>query len=130
MSESIKLPTNRNFGIVFFVLFFIIAFWSFRGEIQQIKILPFCLSLIFLILGLINSKLLTPLNKLWFKFGEFLGRIIAPIVIATVFFLVITPIAIFMRMAGKDLLKKKYDNKIKSYWINRVEKMNSMKKQF
>ena len=83
-----------------------------------------------MILGLINSKLLTPLNKLWLKLGELLGRIIAPIVIAIVFFLVVTPIAIIMRLLGKDLLKKKYDSRNKSYWINREEIINSMKKQF
>ena len=130
MTKTNKIGSNRSFGLVFFVFFFVIAFWSFRGDFNQIKLIPLYISTFFLFFGLINSRLLTPLNRLWIKFGEFLGRIIAPIVIATVFFLVITPIAIFMRMAGKDLLKKKYDNKIKSYWINRVEKMNSMKKQF
>ena len=128
--NNVKISSNRSFGIVFFLLFFVIAFWSFRGDFQQIKIIPFILSLIFLILGLINSKLLTPLNKLWLKLGELLGRIIAPIVIAIVFFLVVTPIAIIMRLLGKDLLKKKYDSKNKSYWINREEIINSMKKQF
>ena len=128
--NNVKISSNRSFGIVFFLLFFIIAFWSFRGDFQQIKIIPFILSLIFLILGLINSKLLTPLNKLWLKLGELLGRIIAPIVIAIVFFLVVTPIAIIMRLLGKDLLKKKYDSRNKSYWINREEIINSMKKQF
>ena len=128
--NNVKISSNRSFGIVFFLLFFVIAFWSFRGDFQQIKIIPFIISLIFLILGLINSKLLTPLNKLWLKLGELLGRIIAPIVIAIVFFLVVTPIAIIMRLLGKDLLKKKYDSKNKSYWINREEIINSMKKQF
>ena len=128
--NNVKISSNRSFGIVFFLLFFIIAFWSFRGDFQQIKIIPFILSLIFLILGLINSKLLTPLNKLWLKLGELLGRIIAPIVIAIVFFLVVTPIAIIMRLLGKDLLKKKYDSRNKSYWINREEIINSMKKKF
>ena len=128
--NNVKISSNRSFGIVFFLLFFVIAFWSFRGDFQQIKIIPFILSLIFLILGLINSKLLTPLNKLWLKLGELLGRIIAPIVIAIVFFLVVTPIAIIMRLLGKDLLKKKYDSRNKSYWINREEIINSMKKQF
>ena len=128
--DNIKIGSNRSFGIVFFLLFFVMAFWSFRGDFQQIKIIPFILSLVFLILGLINSKLLTPLNKLWLKIGEILGRIIAPIVIAIVFFLVITPTAIIMRLLGKDLLKKKYDSKSKSYWINRIEIINSMKKQF
>ena len=125
-----KIGSNRSFGIVFFAVFLIVALWSFRGDIGEIKTIPLVISVIFLILGLINSKLLTPLNKLWLKIGEILGRIIAPIVIAIVFFLVITPTAIIMRLLGKDLLKKKYDSKSKSYWINRIEIINSMKKQF
>ena len=127
--DNIKIGSNRSFGIVFFLLFFVMAFWSFRGDFQQIKIIPFILSLIFLILGLINSKLLTPLNKLWLKIGEILGRIIAPIVIAIVFFLVITPTAIIMRLLGKDLLNIKKSNQ-KTYWIHKNNKNNNMKNQF
>ena len=77
-----------------------------------------------------NSKLLTPLNKLWFKFGMILGAIIAPIVMGVVFFLVITPIGIIMRIMGKDLLKKRYDKKKETYWIKRDKPVNTMKKQF
>ena len=84
----------------------------------------------FLILGLINSNFLTPLNKLWFKFGKLLGFIVAPIVMGVIFFLVITPTGFFMKMLGKDLLNKKYNNKIKSYWINREKSKSTMKQQF
>ena len=84
----------------------------------------------FLILGLMNSKFLAPLNILWFKFGELLGSIVAPIVMGIVFFVVITPIGLFMKIIGKDLLNDKYNNKNKSYWINREKSKGTMKQQF
>ena len=77
-----------------------------------------------------NSKILTPLNKLWFKFGMILGAIIAPIVMGIVFFLIITPIGLFMKTIGKDLLKKKFDKKKTTYWIIRDKSISTMKKQF
>ena len=120
---------NRNFGILFFVVFFIIAFWSFRGDFHQIKILPFCISIIFLALGLLNSKILSPLNKIWIKFGEILGMIISPIVMFIIYFAFVSPLAIILRLFGKDLLKTKFSNS-KSYWINREKNIGSMKKQF
>ena len=83
---KIKINSNRSFGLVFFVLFLIIAFWSFKGELNQIKIFPLIISFIFLVLGIINSNILTPLNKLWFKFGLFLGKIVSPIVMGVIFF--------------------------------------------
>ena len=128
--SKIKISSNRSFGLVFFVVFFVIAFWSFRGDFSQIKIIPFCVSLIFLVLGLINSKILTPLNKLWLKFGIALGNIIAPIVMAAIFFLVVTPIGVFMRIIGKDVLQKKYDKQKDSYWIKREKPVGTMKRQF
>ena len=127
---KIKIGSNRSFGLVFFTVFFIFAFWSYRGDLSQIKVIPFLFSLTFLILGLINSNLLTPLNKLWFKFGILLGAIIAPIVMGITFFAVVTPTSFIIRMAGKDLLKKKYDKSKKSYWVNRDKYTSSMKQQF
>ena len=127
---KIKISSNRSFGLVFFTVFFIFAFWSYRGDLSQIKVIPFLFSLTFLILGLINSNLLTPLNKLWFKFGTILGAIIAPIVMGITFFAVVTPTSFIIRMSGKDLLKKKYDKSKKSYWVNRDKSTSSMKQQF
>ena len=121
--SKIKMGSNRGFGIVFFVVFLVIAFWSFRGDLQQIKIIPFIISICFLILGLLNSKVLTPLNKLWFKFGLLLGAIIAPIVMGFIFFLVVTPIAFIMKLIGKDMLKRKYNKLSKTYWIKREKKI-------
>ena len=128
--SKIKMGSNRGFGIVFFVVFMVIAFWSFKGDFQQIKIIPFIISVCFLILGVVNSKILTPFNKLWFKFGLLLGAIIAPIVMGFIFFLVVTPIAFIMKLVGKDLLKRKYNKLSKTYWIEREKKIETMKQQF
>jgi len=127
--DKIKISTNRNFGLVFFIVFLIISIWPLiNGE--PVRIWSSIISLIFLILGLMNSKILTPLNKLWFKFGMILGAIVAPIVMGIVFFLIITPIGLFMKIIGKDLLKKKFDKKKTTYWIMRDKSISTMKQQF
>ena len=126
---KIKISSNRSFGFVFFVVFLIVALWPLKyGE--DFRLWALSLSIIFLILGVLNSKLLTPLNKLWFKFGIFLGSIVSPVVMGMVYFIVVTPVGIFMRLLGKDLLKI---NKVKNsptYWIERDKQQDSMKKQF
>ena len=128
-NSKIKIGSNRNFGIVFFIVFLVVSLWPLTyGE--PIRIWSAIISLVFLILGLMNSKLLTPLNQLWFKFGIILGAIVAPIVMGFVFFLVVTPIGLVMRIAGKDLLNKKYDKKKETYWIKRDKPVSTMKKQF
>jgi len=130
LSQSkIKISSNRSFGIVFFIVFFIVALWPIINN-EPIRIWAIIISILFLALGLMNSKILAPLNKLWFRFGIFLGAIIAPIVMAIIFFLVVTPIGIMVKLIGKDLLMKKYENKKKSYWINRDKSTGSMKRQF
>ena len=129
LNSKIKISSNRSFGLVFFIVFLIVALWPLKYE-EDIRLWSLVLSIIFFILGVLNSKLLTPLNKLWFKFGILLGSIVSPIVMGLVFFLVVTPTSIIMRLLGKDLLKK---NKIKSastYWIKRDKQHISMKKQF
>ena len=128
--SKIQTNSNRSFGIVFSIVFIIIAFWSFRGDFSQIKILPLLISLIFLILGLINSKLLTPLNKLWIKFGNLLGSIISPIIMAIIFFLVVTPTGILLRIFGKDLLNIKQKSNKNSYWIKKDKRISKMKQEF
>ena len=128
--SKIKMSSNRSFGLVFFLLFFIISIWSFRGDLQQIKIIPVLISLIFLFLGIINSRILSPLNILWYKFGLFLGSIIAPIVMAIIFFAVITPIGIIMNLIKKDFLGKKIDKNKETYWIKYKKPNSTMKKQF
>ena len=123
-----KLPSNRNFGIVFFLVFIIIAVYPLTYS-GGITIWSLIVSLIFLFLGLINSKILNPLNKLWFKFGIFLGKIISPIIMGAIFFFVVTPIGIIMRLFGKDLLNLK-SGSIKSYWIEKNGPKSKMKNQF
>ena len=123
------MSSNRNFGVVFFIVFLVLGFWPAKsgGEINIFLIL---ISFIFLFLAITKSKLLTPLNKLWFKFGMKLGAIIAPIVMSVVFFLVVTPIGIIMKIFGKDLINKKINKDTKTYWINRKKSTSSMKRQF
>ena len=126
--NKIKVGSNKSFGIVFFIFFLIVALYPLLNE-ESIRIWAVILSVIFLILGLINSRALTPLNILWFKFGILLGKIISPIVMGLVFFLVVTPTGIIMRLLKKDLLKLK-KNKLNTYWINRSESKSDMKNQF
>ena len=126
--DDIKISSNRNFGIVFFIVFLLIALYPLIYS-EEIRIWSILISLIFLILGLINSKILSPLNKLWFKFGILLGKIISPLVMGIIFFLVVTPIGILMKILKKDLLSLKY-NKNKSYWIEKSGPKSKMKNQF
>jgi hypothetical protein len=126
--DDIKISSNRSFGIVFFIVFLLIAFYPLINQ-GEIRIWSVLISLLFLILGIINSKILTPLNKAWFKFGIFLGKIISPIVMGIIFFLVVTPIAFLMRMLKKDLLNLKF-NKSSSYWIEKTDPKSTMKNQF
>ena len=127
--NKIKISSNRNFGLVFFIIFVIVSLWPLTYE-GPIKIWTVIISLVFLILGLMNSKLLTPLNKLWFKFGMILGAIVVPVVMGVVFFLVVTPIGLVMKIMGRDLLNKKYDKKKRTYWIKRDTSIGTMKRQF
>ena len=127
--SKIKISSNRNFGLVFFIVFLIVALWPLKYE-EDIRLWSLVLSIIFFILGILNSQLLTPLNKLWFKFGMFLGLIVSPIVMGIVYFLVVTPIGTFMRLLGKDLLKTSKAKNASTYWIKRIEKQSTMKKQF
>ena len=128
MQPKLKLPTNRNFGIVFSIVFLIISLWPLLSQ-NEIRIWSLIISVIFFILGIFNSKLLLPLNKIWFKFGMFLGNFIAPIVMGIVFFLVVTPTALIMRLLGKDLLNLKKNNK-NSYWIEKDNSNSNLKNQF
>ena len=126
--DDIKIGSNRSFGIVFFIVFFLIASYPLTQG-GELRIWSLIICLIFLILGLINSKILTPLNKLWFKFGVFLGKIVSPIIMGIIFFLVVTPIGLIMRVFGKDVLNLKFD-KAKSYWIEKSGPKSKMKNQF
>ena len=126
--EDIKISSNRSFGIVFFIVFLIIATYPLIDN-GDLRIWSLITSIIFLILGLINSKILRPLNKLWFKFGILLGRLISPIIMGVIFFFVVTPIGVMLKIFGKDILNLKYKN-VKSYWIKKSDLSSKMKNQF
>jgi len=128
MNKKNNISSNKSFGIVFFIFFLVVGFYPFFFN-QEIRLWSVILSLIFLILGLINSRILTPLNLLWFKFGILLGKIVSPVIMGLVFFLVVTPTGLIMRMLKKDLLRLKKQNK-KTYWIERKENKSEMKNQF
>jgi len=121
--------SNRSFGLLFFIVFLTIGLWPLKNG-DNLNLYFSITSLIFLILGLVNSKLLSPLNKAWIKFGEILGLIIAPIVMAFVYFIFLTPVSLVVRVFGKDLLRVKFNKKIDSYWIKRKKNLGPMNKQF
>ena len=126
--DDVKIGSNRSFGIVFFVVFLIIATYPLING-DDLRLWSLIISIIFLFLGLVNSKILNPLNKLWFKFGIFLGKIISPLIMGIIFFLVVTPIGLLMRLLNKDLLNLKFNNN-SSYWIEKTEPKSKMKNQF
>ncbi len=124
-----KKSSNKSFGILFFVVFLGLGLWPLTND-NSPNIYLIIISIIFLILGLLNSKLLSPLNSFWIKFGELLGKIIAPVVMAIIYFLILTPISLMVRLFGKDLLGVKFSKQLKTYWIKRKKDLGSMNKQF
>lgn len=128
MNRERNKSSNRSFGVVFFFVFLLISIYPIVNE-GSLRIWSLIISLIFLILGLVNSKILTPFNQAWFKFGIFLGKIISPVVMSLIFFLVVTPIGLVMRICKKDLLNLKF-NHDNSYWIENDGPKSKMKNQF
>jgi len=126
--DNIKIGSNRSLGIVFFIVFLLIAFYPLIKS-EDIRVWSVIISLIFLVLGLLNSNILTPLNKLWFRFGLLIGKFFSPIIMGIIFFLVVTPIALIMKALGKDILHLKFSNN-HSYWIEKNGPKSKMKNQF
>jgi predicted membrane protein len=126
--SNIKIGTNKSFGIVFFVFFLIVSIFPLLND-GDIRVWSLIISIIFLILGVLNSKILTPLNQVWFKFGILLGRFVSPVVMGIVFFAIVTPTSVIMRVLQKNLLNLKKGNK-KTYWIERSKIKSKMKNQF
>ena len=126
--NDLKVGSNKSFGIVFFLVFFLIALYPLINQ-SDIRLWSLTISIIFITLGLLNSRILTPLNIIWFKFGILLAKIISPLIMAIIFFLVITPIGLFMRLLQKDLLNLKKNNKI-TYWKKKIGPKSIMKNQF
>jgi len=123
-----KKSSSKSFGYLFFGIFLALAIWVYIKN-QNLNYWLIGTSTVFLVLTLIKSKLLDVLNDLWIKFGELLGKIIAPIIMSIVFFLIVTPIGLILKIVKKDLLKLKFNND-KSYWIEKNKTIESMDKQF
>tara|TARA_Y100000816_G_C25585569_1_gene314652 strand:- start:55 stop:441 length:387 start_codon:yes stop_codon:yes gene_type:complete len=128
MEKKIKVSSNKSFGIVFSIFFLLISVYLLLNN-NPIYYWSLFVSFIFLVLGLMNSKILSPLNLLWFKFGILLGKIVSPVVMGIIFFLVVTPISIILKIFGKDVLNLKFNNN-KTYWIVKDGPKSNMKKQF
>tara|TARA_B100001939_G_C16777662_1_gene545499 strand:- start:61 stop:441 length:381 start_codon:yes stop_codon:yes gene_type:complete len=124
-----KKSSNKSFGILFFIVFLGLGLWPITND-NSPNIYLVIISIIFLILGILDSKLLSPLNSFWIKLGELLGKVIAPIVMAIIYFFILTPISLVVRLFGKDLLGLKFTKQIKTYWIKRKKDLGSMNKQF
>ena len=128
MEKKIKVSSNKSFGIVFSIFFLLISVYPLLNN-DPIYYWSLFVSFIFLVLGLMNSKILSPLNLLWFKFGLLLGKIVSPFVMGIIFFVVVTPISILLKIFGKDVLNLKFNNN-KTYWIEKNGPKSNMKKQF
>tara|TARA_B100000780_G_C21041135_1_gene417774 strand:- start:709 stop:1092 length:384 start_codon:yes stop_codon:yes gene_type:complete len=126
--DKTKISSNKSFGILFFIVFVLIAIYPLTNN-GNIRIWSLSISVIFLYLGFFNSRILTPFNIIWSKFGILLGKIVAPLSMIIIFFGVVTPIGLFMRIMGKDLLNLKFNNN-QSYWIKKEESKSKFKNQF
>ena len=129
MSKKKIQQSNKSFGIVFFIVFLIIGLYPILNE-SNIKVWSIIVSILFLILGILNSNILTPLNKTWIKFGILLGYVISPIILSIIFFIIVLPTGIIMRLLKNNFLGIKFDKKIESYWIKKEKELSSMKNQF
>ena len=134
MSEKISYiqteqSSEKSFGVVFSIVFLIVALYPLINS-ESLRIWALVVSIIFFLLAFLAPKILVLPNKLWFKFGLLIGSIVAPIVMAFIYFVTVLPTGLIMRLLGKDLLKQKLDKNAKSYWVKRSEPMGSMKNQF
>ena len=126
---STEQSSEKSFGVVFSIVFLIVALYPLINS-ESLRIWALVVSIIFFLLAFLAPKILVLPNKLWFKFGLLIGSIVAPIVMAFVYFVTVLPTGLIMRLLGKDLLKQKLDKNAKSYWIERKEPIGSMKNQF
>ena len=127
-NKLIELPSNKSFGILFFFVFFVIGILPALNH-GKILFWSIVVASIFLILGINNSKFLTPLNKIWMKFGFILGNLISPLIMGVIYYGIVTPTAILMRFLKKDILNLK-KSKNKTYWIEKDNSKNNMRNQF
>jgi hypothetical protein len=130
--HEIKESSDRFFGLTFFVFFLVVALWPLLGG-RPVRSIALGLALVFLAVSLLHPVLLAPLNRLWLKFGALLHSLTSPVILGVMFFLVITPIGLIMRLFGKDLLRLKHDPEARTYWIRRDPpgpEKQSLDKQF
>ena len=127
--DDIKAGSNKSFGIVFFVVFLLVSLYPLLNN-HEIRIWSLIVGFIFLFLGMVSSPVLKPLNLIWFKFGLFLGKFISPIVMGIVYFIVVFPTFLLLKIFKKNYLNLKYDRNRSSYWINVKDKNSTMKDQF
>ena len=128
--DKTQVSSNRSFGVVFFVVFLIISLYPLLNQ-ESIRVWSLIISFIFLFLGILNSILLSPLNFIWYNFGLILGKFVSPIIMGIVYFIVVFPTFLFIKLFKKNYLNLKYDNSKETYWItNQTNKQNSMKDQF
>ena len=128
--STIKVGSEKNFGIVFSVFFALLTIYFYFKSHDFYSIIFFCISLFFLFFSFVNPSIFKIPNLVWSKFGILLGMIVSPIILFLIFILLVTPIGLFMRFIGKDLLNEKTGKKYKSYWVKRINQMNDMKDQF
>ena len=127
--NTIKVGSVRSFGIVFFFVFIIIALYPLLSD-HEIRIWSLIVGFIFLLLGMVSSPILKPLNLIWFKFGLFLGKFISPIVMGIVYFIIVFPTFLLLKIFKRNYLNINYDRNKNSYWINVRDKSSTMKDQF
>lgn len=126
---NIKQGSNKNFGYVFSFIFFLIGFFPlfFDGSPRLWSI---CIGLVMISITLLKASLYQTPNYLWFKLGILLGRVVSPIIMVLIFFLIIFPTGLLLRLFRKDVLGLRFDKNKKTYWVHRDEPMQSMKNQF
>ncbi|MGE4218629.1 MAG: SxtJ family membrane protein [Alphaproteobacteria bacterium] len=130
--ETVTGSSDRGFGIVFAVVFTIVGLWPLTGD-RDPRWWSVALAAAFLLAALLRPGVLAPLNRLWTRFGLLLHKIVNPLVMGLMFFVVITPMGIVMRMAGKDPMRLRRDGAASTYWIAREPpgpEPQSMKNQF
>lgn len=130
---QIEVGSERGFGIVFGVVFAIVAVWPLVFGGGGIRFWALAIAAVFGVVAFVRPGLLRPLNRMWFKFGILLGKIVAPLVMMLVFFVAVTPTALIARLLGKDSLRLRPSHKeAQSAWIERPEQEQTirMKNQF
>lgn len=128
--DAATMGSERNFGLVFAVVFSVIAVWPLLAG-NQLRWWALAVAFVFLITALLIPRVLVPLNRMWFRFGLLLGRMVGPVVMALIFFGAVVPTALVIKLCRKDLLRLKRSPDVNTYWIRRDNSVaGSMRDQF